>query len=352
MLAQLLAAIVALGSATFYLAAFFFPEVHRRRDFIWSGIGFFYALVLWLCAGRLTGGVLLGQIASVSLIVWLGSQTLLLRRQQAAPEDKTDIAPEVSEQVKGFSFGKLLSPLTRRFQRQPSAAPDKPETVATLVDEPDESSRERAEAAEAEPTTSADAETVTDAATAATDSSAPATTAAPLDVPAQIVEPTQTAARESEPAAAEDDEPEKQNWPDEETSNGPDEEEAGNTWVDAPGDAAAFTNREDSGPAEPEPMTEAVQGSDRAEPEILAASEMEPAALEAAEEANWVDEVEPEAIDVAATPAALMTGIGNAEPADPEQAEDSVPPEAALDSLDQLPLGETQPSTAPEPNDS
>ncbi|NJL01000.1 MAG: hypothetical protein HC910_10725 [Spirulinaceae cyanobacterium SM2_1_0] len=135
MLAQLLAATVALGSVTFYLAAFFFPEVHRRRDFIWSGVGFFYALVLWLCAGRLTGGVLLGQVASVSLLVWLGSQTLLLRRQQAAPEDKTAVSPAVQEQVKGFSFGKLLAPLTNRFQRQPQAATPKPETVATLVDE-------------------------------------------------------------------------------------------------------------------------------------------------------------------------------------------------------------------------
>ncbi|MDY7015406.1 MAG: Ycf66 family protein, partial [Cyanobacteriota bacterium] len=61
MLAYILAIAVAFGSFAFYMAAFFFPEVHRKYDFLWSGVGFFYAFVLWICAGRITGGVLLGQ---------------------------------------------------------------------------------------------------------------------------------------------------------------------------------------------------------------------------------------------------------------------------------------------------
>jgi hypothetical protein len=75
MLAYVLALVIALGSLAIYMTAFFFPEVHRKEDFIWSGVGLFYALVLWVCAGRITGGVLLGQMASVALLglVWLAN---------------------------------------------------------------------------------------------------------------------------------------------------------------------------------------------------------------------------------------------------------------------------------------
>jgi hypothetical protein len=80
MLAHVLAMVVGLSSFSLYIAAFFFPEVHRKHDFAWSGLGMFYALVLWVCAGRITGGVLLGQTASVTLLGWLGWQMLGLRR--------------------------------------------------------------------------------------------------------------------------------------------------------------------------------------------------------------------------------------------------------------------------------
>lgn len=90
MLAYILALGVGLGSFALYIAAFFFPEVHRKSDFIWSGIGLFYALVLWVCAGRITGGVLLGQTASVALLGWFGWQTLKLRWDHA-PGQKTQL---------------------------------------------------------------------------------------------------------------------------------------------------------------------------------------------------------------------------------------------------------------------
>ncbi|MEM8810260.1 MAG: Ycf66 family protein [Cyanobacteria bacterium P01_G01_bin.38] len=91
MLANLLAIVVGLGSFTFYMAAFFLPEVHRKSDFLWSGIGLFYALVLWFCAGQMTGAVLLGQSAVVSLVLWLGWQTLLLRRATTPPAQQTPV---------------------------------------------------------------------------------------------------------------------------------------------------------------------------------------------------------------------------------------------------------------------
>jgi hypothetical protein len=91
MLAHILALLVGLGSFGLYMAAFFFPEIHRRNDFIWSGVGLFYALVLWVCGGRITGGLLLGQIAGVALLGWLGWQTFLLRRQVAPIDQQTPL---------------------------------------------------------------------------------------------------------------------------------------------------------------------------------------------------------------------------------------------------------------------
>ncbi|MEB3252563.1 MAG: Ycf66 family protein [Cyanobacteriota bacterium] len=82
LLVHSLAVGVGLGSLTLYLAAFFFPEVHRRHDFFWSGVGLFYALVLWFTAGSMDATALLGHGASVSLLGWLGWQTLTLRRKR------------------------------------------------------------------------------------------------------------------------------------------------------------------------------------------------------------------------------------------------------------------------------
>lgn len=102
MLAYILALAVGLGSLGIYLAAFFLPEVHRKSDFYWSGLGLFYALVLWVCAGRITGGVLLGQIASVNLLGWFGWQTLTLRRQMTPAMQQTELpdAEAAAEKVR------------------------------------------------------------------------------------------------------------------------------------------------------------------------------------------------------------------------------------------------------------
>ncbi len=81
MLAYILAVVVGTGSVGLYLAAFFLPAVHRKQDFIWSGVGLFYALFLWLYAHQVTGGILVGQTASVVLLGWLTWQIFNLRRQ-------------------------------------------------------------------------------------------------------------------------------------------------------------------------------------------------------------------------------------------------------------------------------
>lgn len=124
MLAYVLALVVGFASFALYMAAFFFPEVHRKNDFIWSGVGLFYALVLWVCAGRITGGVLLGQVASVALLGWFGWQTLTLRRSLLPPEQRTAVPSqgELSETLKTLSPGgglqRISEPVTGLFKNR------------------------------------------------------------------------------------------------------------------------------------------------------------------------------------------------------------------------------------------
>ncbi len=95
MLTYLLAFVVGLASLGLYATTFALPEVSRKNDLIWSGVGLFYALVLWVCAGRITGGVLLGQLASTALIGWFGWQTLE-GRWNATPEHERVNAEKVA----------------------------------------------------------------------------------------------------------------------------------------------------------------------------------------------------------------------------------------------------------------
>ncbi len=98
MLTHILALIVGFGSLAIYLAAFFFPEVHRKNDFIWSGVGLFYALVLWVFTPRIGGWFFLGQLAAVALLIWFGWQTFSLRRQITPTMQQTPVPS--AEQVK------------------------------------------------------------------------------------------------------------------------------------------------------------------------------------------------------------------------------------------------------------
>jgi hypothetical protein len=111
MLAYILAIAVGLGSFSLYMAAFFLPEVYRKYDFIWSGVGMFYALMLWVCAGRITGGVLVGQIASVGLLGWFGWQTLKLRRSLTPPTQQTPLPDSAT------TLGEVMQNQSKRFRR-------------------------------------------------------------------------------------------------------------------------------------------------------------------------------------------------------------------------------------------
>lgn len=137
MLAYILAIAVALGSLAFYIAAFFYPEIHRKSDFAWSGVGLFYALVLWVCAGRMTGAVLLGQTAGVALLGWFAWQTLVLRRALTPANQRT--VPEADGPSDSDRAG-LGGQITGLFQRKPkpeSASPAPPESAAGSEPEPE-----------------------------------------------------------------------------------------------------------------------------------------------------------------------------------------------------------------------
>jgi Ycf66 protein N-terminus. len=127
MLAYILALAVGLGSFSIYMAAFFFPEVHRKSDFVWSGVGLFYALILWACAGRITGALLLGQMAGVALLGWLAWETLSLRRQVTPIAQQTPI-PELAlldNTMKAVAGGSLPG----WFGQKKDTAPTKPKFV-------------------------------------------------------------------------------------------------------------------------------------------------------------------------------------------------------------------------------
>jgi hypothetical protein len=104
MLAYILAVLVGTGSVGLYIAAFFFPEIHRKHDFIWSGVGCFYALTLWIYRREVVGGILIGQIASVALLGWSVWQTLKLRRQLVPFGQQASIAmPTQIKERLGFN---------------------------------------------------------------------------------------------------------------------------------------------------------------------------------------------------------------------------------------------------------
>ncbi|MEG3917544.1 Ycf66 family protein [Microcoleus sp. T3_A4] len=117
MLAYILALAVGLGSFSIYMAAFFFPEVHRKSDFTWSGVGLFYALILWACAGRITGALLLGQMAGVAMLGWFAWETLTLRRQVTPVAEQTPIPQSANLAAAGVPFAGLFAK-----KKEPAAA--------------------------------------------------------------------------------------------------------------------------------------------------------------------------------------------------------------------------------------
>lgn len=181
MLAYVLALVIGLGSFALYMAAFFFPEVHRKEDFAWSAVGLFYALVLWICAGRITGGVLLGQLASVALLGWFGWQTLTLRRllvpqeQQTAIPSQDELKGKLEKVLPAGSLGGLQERVTGLFSKGKPPA----QTAPTTVERP---------ASETRLEKTVESELNEAAATVAT----PEEVAAPIAIPEEVTAPVAT----------------------------------------------------------------------------------------------------------------------------------------------------------------
>ncbi|BAY09020.1 Ycf66 family protein [Calothrix sp. NIES-2098] len=178
MLAYVLALAVGLGSLAIYLAAFFFPEIHRKNDFIWSGVGLFYALMLWVFAQRINGGLLLGHVASVALLGWFGWQTFSLRRQvtpkaQQTPVPSSDaVKTSIQQQVTKLSLPERLAQLQQgigntfsgvkgKFQKTPKQAPATSKTKASSLVEIIDNTAATTETAVEEAVTIADTESPT-----------------------------------------------------------------------------------------------------------------------------------------------------------------------------------------------
>ena len=126
MLPYILAVVVGLSSLYLLTTAFIAPDRHRQDDFLWSAVGLFYALVLWLCAGRITGAILLGQAAAAILFIAFAWQTLKLRQALFYPD----------KPVKLFTIvGWLGNRLGKVTPSQSPKTKAKPEKVAAKVKE-------------------------------------------------------------------------------------------------------------------------------------------------------------------------------------------------------------------------
>lgn len=88
-----------------------------------------------MCAGRITGGLLLGQVASVALLGWSVAQTLQLRRQLTPSQQQTEIPTAaqvkstIGEQVSKLSLPQRLSQLGKRASGSALAAKDRLQQV-------------------------------------------------------------------------------------------------------------------------------------------------------------------------------------------------------------------------------
>lgn len=133
MLPYILAVVVGLSSLYLLTTAFIAPDRHRQDDFLWSAVGLFYALVLWLCAGRITGAILLGQVAAAILFIAFAWQTLKLRQALFYPDKPVKLFTIVG--WLGNRFGKVTpsqSPKTKAKAEKVAAKVK--ETVKETVD--------------------------------------------------------------------------------------------------------------------------------------------------------------------------------------------------------------------------
>ena len=147
MLSYALAIAVATISLVLFLTAFLLSDIHRKDDFLWSGVGFIYALVLWFCARNITGAVLLGQAAATAILVSSTWQTLKLRRAIAHPDRAVEIynfsvwqkikglLKRNQPQVKPAATSPVETPVTPKVTEQEIAIPDTPSETTESVEQ-------------------------------------------------------------------------------------------------------------------------------------------------------------------------------------------------------------------------
>ncbi len=122
------------------------PKIHRQDDFFWSGLGLFYALVLWFCAPQIKGAVLLGQLAAVALLISYSWQVIKLR--------KAIVNPSQQQNLDGFSVTSFIGGFFNRSPKVKESKPEKTEKeekveVAAQESRPSEKAEEASGAGEA-----------------------------------------------------------------------------------------------------------------------------------------------------------------------------------------------------------
>ncbi|WP_330202593.1 Ycf66 family protein [Cyanobacterium sp. Dongsha4] len=141
MLAYFLAILVAITSLSLYINAFIRPKIHRKDDFLWSGLGLFYALVLWICAGRITGAVLLGQCAGVAVAIAFIWENTKLRQAQTAESQS-------NQALEGFSvltfIAQLLAKVSQLGKKKSVVTTSQPEKPSETLTTPSEEKEETA----------------------------------------------------------------------------------------------------------------------------------------------------------------------------------------------------------------
>ncbi|MGF1591358.1 MAG: Ycf66 family protein [Pleurocapsa sp.] len=129
MLSYVLAIAVATSSLVLFSTAFLMSDIHRKDDFLWSGVGLLYAVILWYCAHNITGAVLLGQAAATVLLVSASWQTINLRKAIANPAKAAEIS--------NFSVVQSIKDLLKRnkSQVQPLATPAKTPSTPKITEQ-------------------------------------------------------------------------------------------------------------------------------------------------------------------------------------------------------------------------
>ena len=143
MLAYFLATIMAIISLVLFLNAFISPKTHRQDDFLWSALGLFYALILWICANRFTGAILLGQVAGVAITISFIWENRQLRKVVTAESDSNEL-------LEGFSIlnfvGQSLAKISSKKKTPQAESPESvvsPETSEVIDSETPSSEKDK-----------------------------------------------------------------------------------------------------------------------------------------------------------------------------------------------------------------